>query len=463
MPTIEELRSFIAACAERMTAIATNLPESRSKFDETEQAEWDQLNGWVDEARSLIDRQEAIQRAADAGQTVPGFHAPNLNTRTSDDPFDVSALRFGATGSEVRGRARTAIEKMPHVDDATRESATRTLERSDNREGAVALRYLLTGSEAYRSGFAKAINGRELELEDGERRALARAASLTDAAGGYAVPFNLDPTVIDTSSGSVNPWRRVARVERGVTDTWNGVSSSGVSFRWATEGSESDDNAPTLAQPTITAHKADGFVPFSFEIEGDWQAMGSEVTRMFDEAKGPFESAVFATGSGTGQPVGLVTALVASSPSVIVASAGANVFAKADVTNLTEQLPPRFRGNASWVANLAILNDIRAFGTTDDAFTVNLTEGGIPALMGRPVLEASDMDGSYGSGENYTLIYGDLRNYVIYDRIGMTVEYVPHLFATANNRPSGQRGLIAWFRVGADSVNDAAFRILNIT
>jgi predicted phage gp36 major capsid-like protein len=36
-----------------------------------------------------------------------------------------------------------------------------------------------------------------------------------------------------------------------------------------------------------------------------------------------------------------------------------------------------------------------------------------------------------------------------------------HLFS--NNRPSGQRGWFARYRTGADSVNDGAFRILDIT
>lgn len=44
----------------------------------------------------------------------------------------------------------------------------------------------------------------------------------------------------------------------------------------------------------------------------------------------------------------------------------------------------------------------------------------------------------------------------------MTVEFLPHLVG-ANNRPTGQRGWYAYFRVGADSVNDGAFRMLNLT
>ena len=37
----------------------------------------------------------------------------------------------------------------------------------------------------------------------------------------------------------------------------------------------------------------------------------------------------------------------------------------------------------------------------------------------------------------------DFENYVIADRLGMTVEFIPHLFGTANQRPTGQRGLLA--------------------
>ena len=39
-------------------------------------------------------------------------------------------------------------------------------------------------------------------------------------------------------------------------------------------------------------------------------------------------------------------------------------------------------------------------------------------------------------------------------------ELVPHLFDVTNNRPTGQRGWFAWARVGADSIVDNAFRLL---
>jgi predicted phage gp36 major capsid-like protein len=55
-----------------------------------------------------------------------------------------------------------------------------------------------------------------------------RAMSSTDTAGGYFVPFELDPTVILTSSGSINSLLSVSRVINTVSDVWHGVSSAGV-------------------------------------------------------------------------------------------------------------------------------------------------------------------------------------------------------------------------------------------
>jgi HK97 family phage major capsid protein len=85
-------------------------------------------------------------------------------------------------------------------------------------------------------------------------------------------------------------------------------------------------------------------------------------------------------------------------------------------------------------------------------------------LLGKPVYESEDMDAVINATqENYMAVFGDFSNYVIADRIGMTVEFIPHLFGTANGDQTGQRGWYAYYRTGADSVNDAAFRMLNVT
>ena len=78
-------------------------------------------------------------------------------------------------------------------------------------------------------------------------------------------------------------------------------------------------------------------------------------------------------------------------------------------------------------------------------------------------MEADLEDGTFGCGANYVLILGAFTDFWIVDRVGRSMALVPPLIATANNRPSGQRGLYAWWRTGSDSVNDRAFRMLNGT
>jgi HK97 family phage major capsid protein len=66
------------------------------------------------------------------------------------------------------------------------------------------------------------------------------------------------------------------------------------------------------------------------------------------------------------------------------------------------------------------------------------------------------------NADNFGLVLGDFGNgYIIVDRVGLNVELVPHLFG-ANQRPTGQRGFLAWWRVGAECVDVSSFAMLSI-
>ena len=57
------------------------------------------------------------------------------------------------------------------------------------------------------------------------------------------------------------------------------------------------------------------------------------------------------------------------------------------------------------------------------------------------------------------MIAGDFRTgYTIADRVGMSAELIPHLFG-ATRLPTGQRGLYAYWRTGANVVAPNAFRV----
>jgi HK97 family phage major capsid protein len=110
-----------------------------------------------------------------------------------------------------------------------------------------------------------------------------------------------------------------------------------------------------------------------------------------------------------------------------------------------------------------INNRIRQFGAANvyHAATVALPAGAAEVLFNRPVMENPyfpDFTGTTGA-ENRAVV-GDFSNYVVARRQGMNVELVPQLFDVTNNRPTGSRGWFAYARIGGNSVNDAAFRLL---
>jgi HK97 family phage major capsid protein len=387
------------------------------------------------------------------------------------NPWDLSDVRtFGRSAGEVAGefraRAIDAISKMQGASDNVRQAATEIVENFDDKNSTLARQCLLTSSPAYLRAWSKMARNQQHSLTSDEARAMdeVRAMSLTDANGGYLVPFQLDPTVIITSDGSRNDIRRFARQVVATGDKWHGVSAGAVSWSWDGEATEVSDDAPTFGQPEIDVHKAQGFVPISIEALEDEQNVTAEVAKLLAQGKDDLEAPAFISGTGSGQPTGLVTALAAASGSV-VAAATAETFALADVYALRSALPARYRTAASWLANDLIYSKIRQFDTAGGAGLWTYLGGDRPdQLIGKPVGEAEDMDDTINpaaSADNYVLIFGDLSNYVIADRIGMTVEFIPHLFGS-NRRPTGQRGWYAYYRTGADVVNPGGIRVLNV-
>jgi HK97 family phage major capsid protein len=351
---------------------------------------------------------------------------------------------------------------MDGASDDRREAASKLLSRWDDREGNLSKLVLATSSPDYLSFWGKSLRAGAVAAFTPEETAAAnRAMSLTDSEGGFMVPFQLDPTVIITDDGSLNEIRNVARQVVATGDVWNGVSSDAVSFSWDAEAVEASDDATTFAQPTITIYKGVGFVPISIEALQDESNVTGTIADLLAFGKNVQDAAAFATGTGSAQPFGIVTALAGGASEAD--SATTDVYAIADLYATQGNLPARYRPNASWLANNAIYNLTRQFAEPS-GFWVDVSDDRPAQLVGKRAYESEDMDGTLTAlADNLVLIFGDFSNYVIADRVGMTVEQIPHLFGTPNNLPTGQRGFYAFYRLGADSVNDGAFSMLNVT
>lgn len=458
--------AYVAAVIERIGETAKT--EQRSRTD-AEKADVDAGVSYIRDAHAQLEQLAEVRRLADTAGTTPGeFRAEPVNVNKNADPFDLDTVNpWDKAG--LRARALTAIEKVTALDHGKRGAATDVIGRAIDPSGEIPLRVILTGNDAYRAAFGKVMAGRAHALTAQESMLLERAAGLTGNAGGFAVPFTLDPTIILTNDGAANPFRRICRTVQITTDEWNGVSSAGVTASWDGEAGEVSDDAPTLAQPSIPVHKAQAFVPFSIEIGMDWPNMEAQVLPLFADAKDRLEVVAFTTGDGSSKPTGIVNELDGTSSELTETTS--ETFTLADVYKVLNNLAPRYRlsaEQATWMAHLGTMNAIRQFDTSGGGGLWTTLGGGTPdRLLGYRILENSAMDDSTtinagATEDNFILILGDFSNYVIVDRVGLNVELIPHLFATANNRPSGQRGLYAWWRVGAESVNDAAFKVMNV-
>lgn len=378
------------------------------------------------------------------------------------DPYDERTQREVGT----REAALRAIGECRHIDGDAKTEAERKLKLSAvSPEMRGFDQYILHhNSDAYSSGFFKLVNGRGWEMEadevaairDAQRWDEERGMTLTAANGGALIPAHLDPTVILTNAGTVNPIRSIARVVPVMTNVWNGVSSAGVTMAWSSEGGDSSDVAPTFLPPSVTCHKAHGTIPATIESFEDIQGLGQEVARLIQDGKDRLEGTAFITGSGTSQPYGIVNRLYADTD-LWDTHATNSAFTATDLMDAQNALAPRFQPNASWIGSLAYLNRVRAFGTDYYGQTVTLDQPVSGAILGKPAYEASAMSTALSTVTNSAFVYGDFSGYVVADRVGLAVEFIPHLLSAGNVLPNGRRGWYAYWRTGADVVSFSNF------
>jgi len=400
------------------------------------------------------------------------------------DPFDTDPRELSR--SEVISRAQTFIDnekRVPIRDDAKEHLhhlVTRSLEADEDEQfdgSYIARRILLTEHKAYRSAFKKYLRlGGLAQYNADEQRAIAafqdhelrRAASEnTTTAGGFGVPVIIDPTILITSGAIDAPMLRVCSIEQVTNNIWKGVSSAGMSWSYDTEAAEVSDDTATLAQPSVTVHMARGYIPYSIEVGQDYPGFAMEMGKLLNQGYTDLIAVKTMTGSGSGEPFGIFTALDANTFDEVTPTTDGS-FGGVDVVKVWNALPERYRGRATWFMSVHVESAIRQFasaaGSSSSYFTVDLTADGVSRINGRPVIVTDYAPTFSGSvpgttGAQNILAVGDASNYKWVQRAGMSVEQVPIVIGSSQ-RPTGQRGMFAWARNGGDSINDLGFRLL---
>lgn len=263
----------------------------------------------------------------------------------------------------------------------------------------------------------------------------------TDADGGYAVPEELDRTILELMR-DVSPMREVANVITvGSSDYKKLANKGGTTGGWVDE-----DDARTSTNSSQLAI----LTPFMGEVYAYPQATQQMLDDVFFNAEqfiegecamtfAEMEGAAFTTGDGTKKPKGFLaytTALTADGTRAfgtlqhIVSGAAADWAASNPQDKLLDvvyALKKGYRTNARWMTSKAMLADVRKLKDVDGNYIwrPGLEAGQPDTLLGYGIAENEDMPAKAANA--LSIAFGDFkRGYTIVDRIGTRILRDPY-------------------------------------
>ena len=459
-----EIEEWRKAVVDQIEAVATKAIEEKRTLTPDDESEIERLrthlagidaeDGELDALNKRIAELEAVE-----ARTAEIAKRPELHIQRTPEVADVIEDR-NATPTQLADALTRAVEDK--VDSPENLDHARKLFKRHAGDRRWARELIIRSTDAYASGWLKAVTGRLHELDNEERTAL---STVTNANGNFLVPTHLDPTVILTNDGSSNIMRQFARIVTLTApgDTsWQGITSAGITASFDAQLTEVSDDSPTFGQPTVPVHKAQAFAQASIEAESDIANLAGELLTMFADARDVLEGEMFMTGSGSDQPTGIFTALDANT-NVEVTSTTAATIGEVDIHGLYAAVPQRWRGRSTWLMAPTYALAIKRLGTAvSSSFSGDLTAPVTDRILGRPVVESDDAPTTQTTTvRDNEIIFGDLSNYLIVDKPGsLMVRYIPVMFNTTTNLPDGRVGWYVTWRAGGDSINDLAMRLL---
>ena len=386
--------------------------------------------------------------------------------KSETDIYDIAAIeRMGdpeKRAEAYRSNAMRAAEQLRPAEerydrDASRERLAGLLDNNDSPNKEIAQHVLRTGSPSYRQAFHRYLT------TVGNERGTALAVGV-DGTGGYSVPVQFDPTVVAIGAWTtVNPYRQSCRqVTIAGTDTWQALTSTAVVAAYAAEADAATEQGPTFARPEYIVHRAQGQITTSHEMLADRPDLVSEMSVLIAEAKDNLEENQFTVGVGTTvypQGIGLKDAFTRTD------SATNDTTAIADIYAVEAALPLRHRMNAAWYLTRKAIRAIAAWETVHGELfnepgyarsgmlgRPNATGNTGMQLIGYPVYETPSMPWTPTTDDTTWGVLMDPRNYVIVDRVGLSVRVIPDLI-NSSALATGQAAIYFSFRNTARVLN----------
>lgn len=296
-------------------------------------------------------------------------------------------------------------------------------------------------------------------LDAAQSKALFNTMSTTTSSeGGYTVQTEIARQVADAMKafGGMRDVCDVIVMESGNPmnyPTSDGTSEEGELVSENTAAADLDISFGTIALNVFKYGSKVVTVPIEL-IQDSSVDIAAFVVNRLGTRLGRITNKHFTTGTGSGQPNGVVTAAASG---VVAATGGATTVTYDNLVKLQHSVDPAYRrgGRALFMMNDTTVRDIRLIkdGNSRPIFVPGYevgTPGGAPdTLLGSPLVTNQHMASMAANAKS--ILFGDFFYYKIRD--AMQMELLRYGMDDSKFGLKGQVGFVAWMRSGGNLVD----------
>jgi len=246
------------------------------------------------------------------------------------------------------------------------------------------------------------------------------AQTVTTTAGGFLIApeFQAELETALLAFGGVRNVARIVATSTGAQMEWPTVDDTAQTGELLGINVAVNEQAIAYGQVVFNAFKYSSKavkVPVELAQDSAFDING-HVNSILAERLGRITNAHLTTGTGAGQPNGVVTAATDSTRDLDISElATGSINAFGDIRLIEHSIDPAYRAGASWMMHDTLLRDLKGVvdGNNRPIFR-NASEvpGGIDSIMGYPITINQQMADS-GTATNKALLFGDFSKYIV--------------------------------------------------
>lgn len=429
MASIKELKQTNGALQDKMIAMQKKADDENRKMTKEENEVWDRMDTDYESNRQDIIRREKAE-----------LHAAQLEGRVVVPPTEIRP--GAAAGGETR-----STEEQAKVEKAAFSNFIRFGMGGLSAEH----RAVMGAREVGPSGYAPRRGAGNIQAFEGVG---------TGSAGGYLVPQGFSDLLEKflKAYGGMRQCSRVFPTPDGRTIPWPTVDDTANVGEIIAENGTYDYQDTTFGSISLLAYKySSKMVNVSVELLQDsFFDIDSLLAELLAERIGRATNAHFTTGSGTSQPLGVMTACGTGTLQPITGAPGdATSCTYNDLVNLEHSVDPAYRPGSVWMFADSTLKALKKL--VDDngrplwqSSLAGLTGSWPDNLMGYPYVINQQVAAMAANARS--ILFGNLSKYIIRDARDITIVRLVELYAAA-----GQVGFLAFSRHDGRPTNPNAF------